>query len=602
MIQKCPQCGQWCETEDGGMLKRFTLGWEKSVENAAEFVGGESNSLGHFVGGAIGGYTGLFRGGFESLFGDKYHFTCPNCGFEWGTDDENDDETEDFLKEQRYDDEVTEEIDKQIKTYREAEQYQEAVNWLEGLLKDPDYNDYYSYILREIAFINYNDIDDYEAACNACTRGLKLLINEPWSYDDSFLYFVYYRAEYELGHIWHSRGIALILSQNATDEKLGDKLLKDIAWDDFNKIDEEYSEIFLQMNYKDRKALLIVPSITNDLTTNIDEFRISNLPQGISFPVGHPVENHIYIGHPYLPELYLPIETYQYAFVEDKVREFCELAQALGAVEITVEALNTSNTSKNGSRDRRGAGGASYSGNSVNASGHSNETYGSLDEKYQTLNFHQEYEPSESVHLPDNLVWYPHETGWQRLYQQRLKGILSHEERIETRKSQVLSASELKEIKGEVKSVFEANGEWEDSMEEMFAQEDNAILYIKVRFAPLSQLSGNTSQPSRAILPAEQEYLDEIKLTLEDGQIGPRERKALERARVRLGISESRAAEIEASVSTSNLTNEEKEYLDEVKSVLEDGKIGPRERKFLERCRLRLGISEDRAKEIELML
>lgn len=97
----------------------------------------------------------------------------------------------------------------------------------------------------------------------------------------------------------------------------------------------------------------------------------------------------------------------------------------------------------------------------------------------------------------------------------------------------------------------------------------------------------------------EQEYLDEFKAVLEDGEIGPRERKSLERARVRLGISEARAAEIEASVSAPKLTDEEKAYLAEVKAVLEDGEIGPRERKSLERTRNRLGISEEKAKEIE---
>ena len=97
----------------------------------------------------------------------------------------------------------------------------------------------------------------------------------------------------------------------------------------------------------------------------------------------------------------------------------------------------------------------------------------------------------------------------------------------------------------------------------------------------------------------EQEYLKEVQFMLEDGEIGPRERKSLERARVRLGISEVRAAEIEASVSAPKLTDEEKEYLAEVKAVLEDGEIGPRERKSLERTRNRLGISEERANEIE---
>lgn len=43
----------------------------------------------------------------------------------------------------------------------------------------------------------------------------------------------------------------------------------------------------------------------------------------------------------------------------------------------------------------------------------------------------------------------------------------------------------------------------------------------------------------------------------------------------------------------------EDEYLKEVRFMLEDGEIGPRERKTLERARIRLGISEERAKEIE---
>ena len=100
-------------------------------------------------------------------------------------------------------------------------------------------------------------------------------------------------------------------------------------------------------------------------------------------------------------------------------------------------------------------------------------------------------------------------------------------------------------------------------------------------------------------MDSEEEYLKEVQFMLEDGEIGPRERKALERTRLRLGLSETRAAEIEASVALPNLTNEEKEYLEEVKAVLEDGGIGPRERKSLERARTRLGISEKRAKEIE---
>lgn len=106
---------------------------------------------------------------------------------------------------------------------------------------------------------------------------------------------------------------------------------------------------------------------------------------------------------------------------------------------------------------------------------------------------------------------------------------------------------------------------------------------------------------------AEASYLSTYKEILEDydGEIGPRERKQLERERERLGLSTARAQELEASANNTNhnLTDSEEEYLNEYKEMLTDyGKIGPRERRSLERSRIALGISEQRAQEIESSL
>ena len=61
---------------------------------------------------------------------------------------------------------------------------------------------------------------------------------------------------------------------------------------------------------------------------------------------------------------------------------------------------------------------------------------------------------------------------------------------------------------------------------------------------------------------AEQEYLDNLKEFLEDdAEITPRERKMLDRIRQNLGISEERAKELEASLKPQ-LTEDEQEYLD----------------------------------------
>ncbi|MBR6068539.1 MAG: SEL1-like repeat protein [Bacteroidales bacterium] len=100
----------------------------------------------------------------------------------------------------------------------------------------------------------------------------------------------------------------------------------------------------------------------------------------------------------------------------------------------------------------------------------------------------------------------------------------------------------------------------------------------------------------------EQEYIDTLKeIIAEDGEITDRERRLLEKLRTKLGISESRAKELEDALANPSLTAEEQEYLDEYKSIAADGEITDKERKLLNKIRKMSGISEERAIEIEKM-
>jgi hypothetical protein len=100
----------------------------------------------------------------------------------------------------------------------------------------------------------------------------------------------------------------------------------------------------------------------------------------------------------------------------------------------------------------------------------------------------------------------------------------------------------------------------------------------------------------------ESEYLAELKSCLEDdGVISDRERRLLNKLRQSLGISEKRAEELEMSLSSQRmLTPDEQEYADEFKACLEDdGEISSKERRLLDKLRNSLGITPERAKEIE---
>ena len=115
-----------------------------------------------------------------------------------------------------------------------------------------------------------------------------------------------------------------------------------------------------------------------------------------------------------------------------------------------------------------------------------------------------------------------------------------------------------------------------------------------------------SNQDTRTV--AEQEYLEDAVAYLEDdGVIDQKERRLLDRTRQKLGLSEEQAKRLEEEARKliensmqGELTPEEAEYLDDVRVYLEDdGVIDEKERRLLERVRQKLGISEERAKELE---
>ena len=101
---------------------------------------------------------------------------------------------------------------------------------------------------------------------------------------------------------------------------------------------------------------------------------------------------------------------------------------------------------------------------------------------------------------------------------------------------------------------------------------------------------------------AESEYLEELKALLEDGEISKSERRLLDKLRIKLGLSETRAAEIEAQLNQPPLTENEQEYLSEYKECLaEGGSISAGERRLLDKLRIKLGIDQDRATQLETL-
>ena len=196
-------------------------------------------------------------------------------------------------------------------------------------------------------------------------------------------------------------------------------------------------------------------------------------------------------------------------------------------------------------------------------------------------------------------MWYNQEASWQRLAKQRIEGnLLEHFEVIDTSKNRCLESNELNNIATELEFLLrDVNMEYTKEQQSKLKQNESLSLTIEIQFSNKHAISSNNQYTSEEL-----EYIENIKDLLADGIIAERERRFLNRYREKLGISESRAKDLEALFTTPVLSEDEKEYLEEYKSCIEEGGITDKERRLLNKMRIMLNISEERASEIENLL
>lgn len=378
---------------------------------------------------------------------------------------------------------------------------------------------------------------------------------------------------------------------------------------------------FLNDDYNKRKFLFTVSNDKQipgcyDKEDNVQWiFSLGLIPDYINFPVGHPQPNTLYIGHPLKPGVYIPFENATEQLFMEKVRELCYLAQCLGAVEIKfkrIKGLDVSN-SESSCVERSGEAGRKFLnvGGSLGVSGSETNTYSSKD----GVELVQRYSPIKKPFCPEGMVWYDSDPTWQTLVKQRLNGnILSYVEHVSSIETTTVSSNQLMSLKGSFEYLFaKASGSYDAKTDKTFSKTEEIEWEIDMKFKPLqdfdnayvtnSQATDSIDQSLNSELSEDElAYKEEVEFCLEDAsEIDAHSRKFLERKRQKLGLSETRAQEIEDMVKASlvSFTDEEKEYMEALDDVIEDGAIPDNVRRLLERERKSLGISEERAKELE---
>ena len=192
--------------------------------------------------------------------------------------------------------------------------------------------------------------------------------------------------------------------------------------------------------------------------------------------------------------------------------------------------------------------------------------------------------------------------------------LLSHSEYMSSSEQKIISNSELSDINAELNHLFTSiKGGRKTHTEQNIENNKEVEWRVNVTFKPMEEFNDDsyryTTLPVNKPLQIEesitddkeQQYMEEVRFMLEDnGVIDERERMMLDRMINVLGISPERAQQLEMLVSSENgLTKEEKEYLEKYKVFIENGEVSERERQMLIRFANLLGISEERALELE---
>jgi hypothetical protein len=381
------------------------------------------------------------------------------------------------------------------------------------------------------------------------------------------------------------------------------------------KLEETNTDLWdnyvLKVPYKERKYIMLVEDskIKNCAVSGITIFNSSNVPNCINFYDNMPLNNELYVGHPYNPSVYIPYNQAEDILFQDKIQELCYILQQLGAEEITITSLKGRkiNETNNKKEELEVAANAGRFGNaSLNIdSSTSNLMDRTSHEQYDVKYV---YDPIDMPEMPSETIWYQNQPKWQRLVQSRIDGnTLEYTECISSKLTFFTSSSEKEDIKAKLK-VLMANieGRSYEEEEKQLREETETIWRVSVKFRSkklLQEKSQSRNTISSTLTEKEKKFLNEVRFCIEDdGIIDNSEQVFLNKTREKLGLTEERAKELQESLLKPQFTEKEKEYINALSELMIDGQIPESAQRIVERFRNLYEIDEQRANEIEKRL
>lgn len=409
----------------------------------------------------------------------------------------------------------------------------------------------------------------------------------------------------------------IIASRNAYMESLV-KAPKDQKYELQKKITELeeantdlWDNYVLKVPYKERKYIMLVEDskIKNCAVSGITIFNSSNVPNCINFYENMPLNNELYVGHPYNPSVYIPYNQAEDILFQDKIQEFCYILQQLGAEEITITSLKGRKVNEiNNKKEELEV--AANAGRFGNASLNIDSSTSNLMDRtsHEQYDVKYVYDPIDMPKVPSETIWYQNQSKWQSIALSRIEGnTLECNECISSKSISFTTSSEKEDIKAKLK-VLMANieGRIYEEEEKQLREETETIWRVSVKFRSKKLLQKDTlPQPNSAtaLTNNEEELLNEVRFCLDnDGIIDSEEQVYLDKVSQKLGLTQTKAQELQNSLISPQLTDNEKEYIETISKLTIDGKIPPSSQRIVERYRELYKVSSQRAEELELYI
>lgn len=500
ILNKCPNCGEWCEAEKKGFFGRWSRGWENAIETGMETGEKIGKDFGAIIGAGLGSPIGMtVGGGWEAVAGDKFQFECPKCGAKWSTDDENNDESE--LK--AFEEEVVELIEKYHTVCNQGKKALESfVPRIQAKLGDRRNSDLTKVLLLDLFAVLYNEMGNKDRANTYIKESQKVSHKVPITDVVSS-----YISEAYRNAIDAYSSMKTLMAYKAIAEK---NLFYTPAQchDRFIEIQNIYAEQFLLIPVEKRRFLYLMDGNLDDkLTTipdNVSLLPILQLPKDINF-IGPHQENTLYICHPYKHNLYIPSTSYQLELLRDEVNEFCFVMDQLGAKHIELSDSHSKQQGENSSNAQNISAGGAYQGYSGKAdiSTSKKKAYDMIVQdaisKKQDYLCSKDYPPQVPK---EGLVWYPHRQQWQNQVKSRLEGRwISGQFTIATTRTETISNAKKLAVEADVKALgAELNVRYQNESDYQINQSESYSQQIQVEFYPMDEYRTSVSNVTDQVI------------------------------------------------------------------------------------------------------